>query len=74
MHFVSSEYYSEKSNTTYFIPKSTNYVLFFENRVVCGSSLHEIEMCYGCGFFLLKIYCILKKWRDDPEITSYFSV
>ena len=50
MHFVSSEYDSEKGNTTHFIRKLTNLVWFLKNLVDSGSSLHEFETCYGCVF------------------------
>ena len=49
MHFVSSEYDSEKGNTIHFIRKLTK-ALFLRNLVVSGSSLHEFEVCYGCVF------------------------
>ena len=72
MHFVSSEYFSEKGNTTHFIRKLTNSVLLFKNRVVCGSPLHEIEMCYGCGFFFTKNLLHLKKMERWPRDNKLF--
>ena len=56
MQYVSSEYDSEKGNTTHFIIKLTNLALFLKNLVV--SSLHEFEMCCGCVFHK-RIYCII---------------
>ena len=50
VHFVSSEYDSEKDNTTYFIQKLTNLALILKNLVVSGSSFHEFEMCLNAFF------------------------
>ena len=48
MQFVSSEYDSEKGNTTHFIRKLT--IFLKKNLVDSGSSLHEFETCNGCIF------------------------
>ena len=45
MHFVSSEYDSEKGNTTHFKRKLTNLAMFLKNLAV--SSLHEFEISLG---------------------------
>ena len=70
MHFVSSEYDSEKGNTIHFIRKLTK-ALFLRNLVVSGSSLHEFEV----RFSLKNLLHQFKKWRNGPEITKkLFSV
>ena len=48
--FVSSENVFEYVNTIHYVRKSTNLTLFLKNLVVSGSSLHEVETCYGCDF------------------------